>query len=117
MKCYLPVVLLGLVFSSTAFAYEGGYTGPTGSPLITKVANAHKAHDDANVILEGRIVKRLKGENYEFHDASGIITVEIDHDLWPAAAVSDRARVRLYGEVDREMFSRTIDVDRLEVLN
>lgn len=116
MKRFLPVVLFASVFSSAAFA-SAGYTGPSANALITKVADAQEARDDARVVLEGRILKRLKGELYEFHDASGIMTVEIDHDLWPAEPVSERARVRLTGEVDKELFGRTIDVDMLEVIN
>jgi uncharacterized protein YdeI (BOF family) len=42
--------------------------------------------------------------------------VEIDDELWPAQAVSETATVKLTGEVDRDLTSREVDVDYLELV-
>ena len=62
------------------------------------------------------VVKRLQDELYEFKDASGTINVEIDDEHWPAQAVSETAVVKISGEVDRDLTSREIDVEYLELV-
>ena len=56
---------------------KGGYTGPAAT---TTVMEALELRDDANVILEGNIVKYIGGEKYEFKDKTGSLTLEIDDD-------------------------------------
>ena len=52
-----------------------------------------------------------------FKDATGTIQVEIDDEDWPVGqSVSESAKVRLTGEVERELTGREIDVDRVELL-
>ena len=69
------------------------------------------------VVLQGQIVKRLQDELYEFKDASGTIHVEIDDEDWPPQAISETARVKLTGEVDRDLMNREIDVELVELVN
>ncbi|HHJ4328480.1 TPA: NirD/YgiW/YdeI family stress tolerance protein [Klebsiella pneumoniae] len=114
MKTQLTTLLLTSLLSSAAFAT--GYTGPSASPAITTVAAALEAADDTPVVLTGQIVKRIKGDRYEFKDASGSIQVEIDDEDWPAQPVAETSRVRLTGEVERELLAREIDVERVELL-
>lgn len=127
IKKILAFLMLSTALTGTAFAsgytgqqgrpVSGGYTGPN-SERITTVAQAKNAHDDAHVILEGFITKRLQNnEYYEFKDTTGTITVEIDNDDWPAQSIDDKTKVRLFGEVDKDMFNTEIDVDYLEVIN
>ena len=84
---------------------------------VTTVAAALEAADDTHVVLEGQIVKRLQDELYEFKDGTGTIQVEIDDEDWPGQSVSENAKVRLTGEVDKDFNSREIDVDRVELIN
>ncbi|QGZ31719.1 YgiW/YdeI family stress tolerance OB fold protein [Stutzerimonas stutzeri] len=121
----LAALLIASAMTASAFAADykgpsapaGGYSGP-GAGTISTVAQAKDAYDDAHVVLVGNITKRLdRDDRYEFTDASGSITVDIDEDQWPVGqAVDENTRVRLYGEVDKEMFSVEVDVDRVEVL-
>lgn len=117
MKKTLIALALAPLFSASVFA--AGYTGPNSAQMINTVAAALEAKDDTPVVLEGQVIERLKDETYSFRDASGTITVEIDNDEWPAgASVDQNVRVRLTGEVDRDLGGRNIDVDvdTLEVL-
>ena len=109
------LALMVLPLLSTA-AFATGYTGPGATPQVTTVAAALEAADDTHVVLEGQIVKRLQDELYEFKDASGTIHVEIDDEHWPAQAVSEKAMVKITGEVDRDLMSREVDVEHLEII-
>lgn len=110
------LALLALsLFGSTAFA--AGYTGPGATSPVGNVSAALEAADDTRVVLEGQIVKRLQDERYEFKDATGTIQVEIDDEDWPNQTVSETAKVRLTGEVDKDFNGREIDVDRVELIN
>jgi uncharacterized protein (TIGR00156 family) len=114
MKRFTLALLLVPLFSTAAMA--AGYTGPGATTQVTTVAAALDAADDTPVVLEGQIVKRLQDELYEFKDASGTINVEIDDEHWPAQAISETAKVKISGEVDRDLTSREIDVEHLELL-
>jgi len=101
---------------TTANTPTHGYIGP-GTPTITTVAAARQAADDTAVILEGYITRRInQDDRYEFKDQTGTIIVEIDNDDWPGP-VSDKTKVRLYGEVDKDLIGKAeIDVDHLEII-
>jgi uncharacterized protein (TIGR00156 family) len=114
MKRFALALLLAPLFSTAALAT--GYTGPGATVQVSTVAAALDAADDTPVVLQGQIVKRLQDELYEFKDASGTINVEIDDEHWPAQAISETATVKLSGEVDRDLMSREIDVEYLELV-
>ena len=115
MQARYLTLLIAPLFSTAVLA--AGYTGPGATPQVTTVAAALEAADDTHVVLEGQIVKRLQDELYEFKDATGTIQVEIDDEDWPGQQVSETAKVRLTGEVDKDFNSREIDVDRVELIN
>ena len=112
MKTRYLALLVAPLFSTAALA--AGYTGP-GAQAITTVAAAQEVVDDANVVLQGHIIKKLEDEKYEFKDSSGTITVEIDDEDLPPVAFDDKTKVKLTGEVDKGMMKREIDVDLVEV--
>jgi uncharacterized protein (TIGR00156 family) len=115
MKRCLLVLLFAPLFSAAALAE--GYTGPGAIAPVGTVAAALDAADDTPVVLQGQIVKRVQDELYEFKDATGTLQVEIDNEDWPAQAVAEQAMVKLTGEVDRDLTSREIDVDSVELIN
>ena len=64
-----------------------------------------KGKDDQYARLQGKLVSHKGGEDYEFADASGKITVEIDAKHFPAGATVDHSTlVELTGEFDKETF-------------
>lgn len=91
---------------------------PASASVSTSVAQVLKAKDDVHVVLEGTIVRKTRHERYEFRDASGTMTVEIDDDKWPDGKPMLEQRVRLYGETEKKFLTRRIevDVDRIEPL-
>lgn len=91
------------------------YTGPNARPMVTTAAAAAKAADDTRVILEGTLARQISSDTYEFRDATGSVTAEIDAEDFPRK-VDANTRVRLHGEVDRDLRSVEIDVKRIEIL-
>ena len=114
---------LGLLLASPAMAgfqggsAPGGFVGPS-SGVAQSVEQALGARGDTPAILEGHVVERVGKDKYVFQDATGKITVEIDHKVFGARIVTPQTRVRLSGEVDSEFFRRNeVDVDVLEILD
>ncbi|UQO38140.1 NirD/YgiW/YdeI family stress tolerance protein [Burkholderia cepacia] len=109
--------ILAVALAVLPAAVYAEYTGP--STLTTTVKELlTNGKDDQHVQLQGRIVKHVGGEDYEFADATGTIRVEIDHKLWAAGQpVSDRNEVKVTGEFERKWSgSVKVDADHVEVL-
>jgi len=101
-----------------AKAAPGGYSGPSGVPLTTAKTLLASGKDDQHVRLKGKLLNHKGDEEYEFADASGRITVEIDDKLFPAGVKVDHTtEVELVGEFDKEMIGESkVDVDHLTVV-
>ncbi|EJN09644.1 NirD/YgiW/YdeI family stress tolerance protein [Herbaspirillum sp. YR522] len=109
--------LLGMTLVLLAGQAVAQYTGPSQNPAITDVARASKSADKSQVLLEGLLVSKVRDEHYIFQDYTGAIEVEIDHKRFPTTPVSEKTRVRLQGEVDKDFGSNaTIDVKQVTVL-
>jgi len=94
-----------------------GYTGPSSVPLMSAKDLLAKGKDDQYVKLKGRLVSHKGGEDYEFADQSGRITVEIDAKHFPAGVKIDQdTTVELVGEFDKETFGEsTLEVKQIRV--
>ena len=98
-------------------AVPSGYAGPSGAPLMTAKDLLANGKDDQYVRLKGKLTSHKGDENYEFTDASGKITVEIDADRFPQGIKVDHTTlVELTGEFDKEMFGESkLDVEQIKV--
>ncbi|SEL91367.1 TIGR00156 family protein [Acinetobacter sp. DSM 11652] len=84
---------------------------------ITTVKSALTAKDDTPVKLKGYIVKATGDEKYQFRDSTGVITVDIDDELWQGKPISAKTPVVLIGEVDIDYKPAKrveIDVDQVQ---
>ena len=99
------------VIGGTTGDGQGGFGGPSAS--ITTVAQALNLHDDAPVIMRGRIVSFLGNEKYTFTDNTGSMTVEIERRAWGTLTVGPNDTVEISGEIDREWDSVEVDVNRI----
>jgi len=104
--------------TAPAKAAPAGYTGPTSVPLMKAKELLDKGKDDQLARLQGKIVSHKGGEDYEFADASGKITVEIDAKQFPAGVTVDHNTVvELTGEFDKETFGESsFDVKSMKVV-
>ncbi|CAH0991596.1 Protein YgiW [Sinobacterium norvegicum] len=92
------------------------FEGPSDQVLIS-VKQIEQLSDDTDVVLEGRLVKKLKNENYLFEDQSGSITVEIDDEDFKGMKVTPDNVVRIEGEVETSLTKpTTVEVDRITVI-
>ncbi|MBR8183554.1 YgiW/YdeI family stress tolerance OB fold protein [Burkholderia ambifaria] len=116
MKHLTSILAVALaVLPAAAYAQ---YTGPSALTTTTVKELLANGKDDQHVQLQGRIVKHVGGEDYEFADSTGTIRVEIDHKLWAAGQpVSDKNEVKVTGEFERKWSGRVkVDADHVEVL-
>ncbi|KVA50719.1 hypothetical protein WI61_05185 [Burkholderia cepacia] len=110
--------ILAVALAVLPAAVYAEYTGPSTLTTTTVKELLTNGKDDQHVQLQGRIIKHVGGEDYEFADATGTIRVEIDHKLWAAGQpVSDRNEVKVTGEFERKWSgSVKVDADHVEVL-
>lgn len=97
-------------FAALANAQSGGFSGPDSLRLVT-VAEALELTDDTHVKVQGRIVRSLGDEKYEFTDDSATITVEIDDDDWNGLEATPDMQVEVTGEIDAERAGNELDAD------
>lgn len=91
---------------------KGGFVG--GDETIVTIAQVNEMRNDVPVVVVGQIIQRMGDEKYLFQDGSGSITVEIDDDGWRGQTVNELDTVKIYGDVDRGIFTTEIDVDYIE---
>ena len=113
-------LLAGTVFAQAAGGYVGAAsTGPggfTGPMNVVTAEHAKTLKDDTKVTLQGTIQSHIGGENYIFKDASGTLEVEIDNRRWAGQTISATDRVEIFGEIDKDWSTLTVDVKRLRKL-
>lgn len=102
--------------SAQTMQAQGGFQGPNASNLDTTVKQVMASgffSDDTPVVLTGYIKERLGKDKYRFVDNTGAIVVEIDHDKWYGVKATAETKVTLYGEIDKDFNSVSVDVDRV----
>lgn len=98
-----------------ASVQKDGFSGPNGT--IATVKQAQEMNDDAWVTLRGNIEKRVGDEDYLFRDATGNMTVEIDHKRWDGQAIGPKDQVELQGKLDKDLNSLELDVKRVRKIS
>ncbi|WP_027713607.1 YgiW/YdeI family stress tolerance OB fold protein [Dickeya chrysanthemi] len=102
---------LGPNTSSSVTPQSGGFSGPDAS--LTTVAQAKEMRDDSWVRLQGNITQRVGSNDYQFHDATGTLMVEIDDKRWEGQTITPEDLVELKGELDKEFGSVQLDVKQI----
>lgn len=131
MKRFIQVTCLTALLAGSTFAIaqSGGYTGPTSKPAATGYTGPSSVamttakellangKDDQYAKLKGKLTSHKGGEDYEFTDASGKITVEIDAKHFPQGVnIDQNTVVELAGEFDKETFGEsTFDVKQVKI--
>lgn len=95
-----------------------GYTGPSSVPLMKAKDLLDKGKDDQAARLQGKLLSHKGGDEYEFADQSGKITVEIDARHFPAGVgIDQNTVVELTGEFDKETFGdASFEVKQMKVI-
>ncbi|KXF82235.1 YgiW/YdeI family stress tolerance OB fold protein [Enterovibrio coralii] len=124
MKTYFCAAILALSSSLSfgAFAHNinasstGGFSGPVNAiDTVKAVLDTGMFSDDQPVSLSGFITQSRGGEIYTFKDSTGVIDVEIDHDKWLGQQVTNKTKVIIQGQIDKEFNHTMIDVDNIRI--
>lgn len=132
MKRLFQISAITTVLAASAFAiaqptgYAGpsakpspsGYAGPSSVQLMKAKDLLDKGKDDQQARLQGRLLSHKGGDDYEFADQSGKITVEIEAEHFPAGIqVDQNTVVELTGEFDKETFGESsFEVKQMKVV-
>lgn len=94
------------------------YTGPSARVTQNSVAAILKNPvDDQQVILRGYLTRQIAKEKYMFSDGTGEIRVDIDDKHLRGLPVSEKTKVELHGEVEKDFLeSPEIDVDLVRII-
>lgn len=105
-----------LMFGTLLF-FAGSLTATAQVPAsgLMSVSEALNARDNSLVAINATLVKPLGREKYEFQDASGSITVEIDEDISRHIVLKNGQSVTLYGEIEREYKGIELEADHIEI--
>ncbi|MDR2485985.1 MAG: NirD/YgiW/YdeI family stress tolerance protein [Treponema sp.] len=95
---------------------QGGFTGSRSRYQAVTVRDAQNLYDDAQVVLQGSIVRAVGKKEYIFQDSTGEITVEIDRKHWRGLSINETDRVEIRGEVDRGRSRAKIEVKSITKL-
>ena len=99
------VAVSAVALSSAAFAgsdnTNGGFTGPGTEMTVVSIQEAKGMNDDAIVVLQGNIQKKIGDELYLFSDGKDTVAIEIDDDDWNGLNVGPDDVVEITGEVDK----------------
>ena len=118
MRTIIAGCTLGLILSLSSQTWAGKDDHvliQEAAQNIVTVSQVAQLSDETGVTLTGQITKHLHSDHYEFKDRSGIISLEIDDDLWHAAGLKVGDHVRVVGEVDTHRYKPTdIEVVKIE---
>ena len=70
------------------------------SGTITTIAQAKSMYDD----------------EFTFQDSTGTIRIDVEDHAWNGLSVTRNDKIRIYGKLDKEFFSSTIDVYQIELV-
>lgn len=99
-KTSLLAMVVGLSITTASFA---GFVGSSNYEFNTVKSIKEHAKDDTHVTLTGHIIKQLSNDKYIFKDGTGEITVKIKSRYFPTEDVTPEMKVKLIGEVDKDM--------------
>ncbi len=83
---------------------------------VSTVAQALKMPDDTPVVLEGKITRRIKKDEYQFTDSTGSIIVDIDKKDWQGIDVHPTDTVQIHGDIDKDWLETTVDVHSVKIV-
>ncbi|PVZ87858.1 hypothetical protein C9426_09635 [Serratia sp. S1B] len=110
MKKLLSIMMLcGLFAASNVYAESSSSSSSSSSRqsgAVTTVSQVSNARIGSYITLEGNIVERQRENYFLFRDNTGSIRVEIEDRSWRNRTIDPKARVRIFGEVDRSVSGR-----------
>lgn len=91
------------------------YTGPVEITSVDTLLADTSVFTERNVVVEGTLLRQVKGDTFIFSDGKAEIQVELDDDIIMTQPINETTKVRLFGEYEG---GRTpeIEVDHIQIL-
>jgi len=74
---------------------------------ITTVAKVLTKTSAVRVTLVGKIIKKIKSDNYEFRDSTGKINVKIGPKEWEGVRIDTNKTVKIIADLEKGFFTDT----------
>lgn len=91
------------------------YTGPVEIETVDSLLADTSMFTEKNVVVEGHLLRQVKGDTFIFSDGKGEIQVELDDDINMTQPIDHTTKLRLFGEYEGGN-TPEIEVDRLQIL-
>ncbi|MCG9750234.1 NirD/YgiW/YdeI family stress tolerance protein [Vibrio brasiliensis] len=91
------------------------YTGPVEVTTVDSLLADTGMFTEKNVVVEGVLLRQVKGDTFIFSDGKGEIQVELDDDIVMAQPVDETTKLRLFGEYEGGN-TPEIEVDHIQIL-
>ncbi|EEX94082.1 protein ygiW [Vibrio orientalis CIP 102891 = ATCC 33934] len=91
------------------------YTGPVEVVTVDSLLKDTSMFTEKNVVVEGQLIRQVKGDTFIFSDGKGEIQVELDDDINMTQPIDHTTKLRLFGEYEGGN-TPEIEVDRIQVL-
>lgn len=122
MKKVILATAAALVLSPTlVFAKDGQsasgiqFNGPVDLTTVDSLIAESNMFTEKNVVIDGNIVRQIKGDTFVFSDGKSEIQIEIDDDIHLNQAVDATTNLRIFGEFEGGN-TPEIEVDRIQLL-
>ena len=99
-------IFIAIVWMSLPILTHAQFTGPVVDRAELSVDEVREARVGTYAIVTGQIINQIREDYYTFQDDTGEIRVEISPELWENRPVNPQTTVRLFVEVDMNMFGR-----------
>ena len=113
MQKTLKTILFSLALVGVILAQ---FEGPTAESEHVQAKDIAILNNDVQVILMGKLTKKIYEDQYPFVDSSGSVEVEIDSDEFKGRKVTPEVMIRIFGEVSRENRKKIVEVDHFDIV-
>ncbi|MGF1776780.1 YgiW/YdeI family stress tolerance OB fold protein [Vibrio nomapromontoriensis] len=123
MKKTTYAIIAALTFApALVFAKDGGhkanpavvYNGPVETASVNELLADNSMFSEQNVIVDGYLVRQIKGDKFIFSDGNAEIQVELD-DVVLTTPIDNKTKVRIFGEYEGGS-TPEIEVDHIQIM-
>ncbi|MCG9677247.1 NirD/YgiW/YdeI family stress tolerance protein [Vibrio sp. Isolate23] len=122
MKKVILATATALILSPTLVLAKADHTssgiqfnGPVDLSTVDSLLADSNMFTEKNVVVDGNIVRQVKGDTFVFSDGKSEIQIEIDDDVRLNQAIDATTNLRIFGEFEGGN-TPEIEVDRIQLL-
>ncbi|CAM2883920.1 YgiW/YdeI family stress tolerance OB fold protein [Vibrio neptunius] len=108
----LPTLVLAKEDHSTSGIQ---FNGPVDLTTVDTLLADSNMFTEKNVVIDGNIVRQIKGDTFVFSDGKSEIQIEIDNKVHLNQAIDATTNLRIFGEFEGGN-TPEIEVDRIQLL-